>query len=153
MEAYIIIISAGITAIAIAYKIASSVKKNTEGVKMFPIVAKDGNYVLSFPFDIKNDLNNEGSIDPVKAVKGYLEIKKIDNNDIEAFKTISSLLDWQDIILNIIKNTNVEDINYSDLTNERLTNMVLIECVIELPTKKVVDLEFDCNFTIKTKWK
>lgn len=140
MEAYIIIISAAITAIAIAYKIASNLKNTTTTFKTFPMVVKDGNYVLSFPVGIPND----STIDPVDSVKVYLNVKNINENDFESFKIISNVVDWVQILQGVMQG--VEQTSYT--SNASLINVVLIECRIELPTPIMADIEFDTNSKI-----
>ena len=128
MEAYIIIISAAITAIAVAYKIATNLKDNANSFKAFPIVVKDGNYVLSFPMDIPNKESNHGAVDPVVTSKGYLTIKQINQNDVAPFTIMASSIDWGLLIKNIIDGN---EIDYDCPVKEVLENHILIECTTE----------------------
>ena len=139
MEAYIIIISAAITAIAIAYKIANNLKDNTS---IFPVVAKDGNYVLSF--------SNSTTIDPVSAIKVYLKVKKINSKDISNFTTISNNLDWQRIVEDIINKKELNQTRY--LSNLPLFNNVIIECKVESTPPIMAEIQFDTSNNITIKW-
>ena len=145
MEAYIIIISAAITAIAIAYKIVNNLKDNANSLKVFPMVARDGNYVLSFPV-----VGNDSSIDPVDAVKVYLNVFGVNVDDIESFLIISEsdIVDWGMILQSIIKQEDLGELDYSSLTDIRLSDMVVIKCHVELPTPIIADIEFDTNYKI-----
>ena len=145
MEAYIIIISAAITAIAIAYKIATNLKNNTTGFKTFPMVMTDGNYVLSFPI---SSSTTSGSIDPVNAVKVYLKVKEIGSMDIDSFVTIASSINWHSIIDGIINNTEIEQLDYSFINDVRLFNSVAVECSIESEPSIKADILINTDLTI-----
>jgi hypothetical protein len=145
MEAYIIIISAAITAIAIAYKIANNLKNNTEGFKTFPMVMTEGNYVLSFPIVSSNTRNG---INPVNAVKVYLRVKEIDSIDINAFTELASSINWHSIINSIINKTEIEQLDCSLIGNIKLLNAVIIECSIELELPIKADILINTDLTI-----
>lgn len=143
MEAYIIIISAAITAIAIAYKILNNLKAN---VNNFPMVIKDGNYVLSFPFDKPND----ATIDPINSIKVYFKIKQINSKDINNFSIISNNIDWNDILDSIINKKELIEKSY--LSENKLFNIVVIECKVESIPSIMAEIQFDTDNNIKIKW-
>lgn len=145
MEAYIIIISAAITAIAVAYKIATNLKDSAKDIKIFPMVLRDGNYVLLFPVVASN---TEKGINPVNAVKIYLRIKEINSIDIDIFTKLASSLNWYSIINNIINKTEIEQLDYSLTGNIKLLNSVIIECSIELELPIKADILINTDLTI-----
>lgn len=145
MEKYIIIISAVITAIAIAYKIANKLNGNT---KMFPMVINDGNYVLSFPINSSNQSGNDGYINPINAIKVYFKIKSISIDDIESFTLILNFIDWNNILQSIIKQEDLGEIDYSKLTDVSLSNIVVIQCNIESEPIITADILFNTNSKI-----
>lgn len=142
METYIIIISATIT--AIAYLLVNNIKTSNEA-KLFPMALKDGNYVLSFPF---NSTGN-GGINPIIATKVYLKIKDISSVDVDVFAKISNAIDWQNIIDNIINDTPLEQPNYSSIDGVVLHNCVIVDCVIELDTPINAYIEIGTDLIIK----
>jgi hypothetical protein len=135
METYFVIISAGIFAIAIAYKIATNLRDNANTFKAFPIVAREGNYVLSFPVITSNE-----SINPVVTGKVYLTIKQINENDVAPFAIMASSIDWGLLINNMINNN---EIDYDCPIKESLENHILIECTTE--TLGVIKLKVNAN--------
>lgn len=141
METYIIIISATIT--AIAYLLVNNIKTSNEA-KLFPMALKDGNYVLSFPFNATGN----GVINPIVATKVYLKIKDISSVDVDVFAKISNAIDWYSVINSIINNTPIKQSDYSAIGNIILYNRIVLECTIELEVPIKTDIHINTDLTI-----
>jgi hypothetical protein len=145
MEAYIIIISVAISAIAIAYKISNNIKNNN----IIPFVIVDGVSGISFPVGVPNDISLD--INANNRKYAYLKIKEINPKDIKNFSTISNNIDWQSILENILNKKDLVTKSYfSDI---QLYNVVIIECLIECETPIMAEVQFLTDNSIKIKWK
>jgi hypothetical protein len=147
METYIIIISAAISAIAIAYKISTKIKSSN----IIPFVIVDGISGISFPVGVPNDSSINGSVDTHNSIKGYFKIKQINNIDINNFITISYNIDWQRLLENILSKKDLVDERY--LSNVKLFNVVIIECLVESKMPIMAEIQFHTDNSIKIKWK
>lgn len=122
MEAYIIVITTAITAIAVAYKIATDYQE-----KMY--IIRRGSYQMS-------NINVGSGV----SCNVYLKLKAIEDEDIIIFNNMINTLDWKPIIDSIINMGELTEIEYT--TQVQLSGKVIIECRIELPIPILVDIKF-----------
>jgi hypothetical protein len=143
METYIVIISAPIGAITIAYKIATNIKS----IGYIPIVKMDGDFGISFPVGVPNDVSVERNVDLQNLSKIYLKVKEINSLDINNFNTISNQFDWQSILDNILNKIELTKESY--LSDIKLFNDVVIECKVESTPSIMAEIQFNTYNNIK----
>ena len=115
---------------------------NTNSSKIFPVVVKDGNYVLPFPF-APND-----TIDPVNSVKLYLKVKEINIDDIDSIIKIIGILDWYSLLLNIIQNKEIDQLDSKLLEDIKLSSRILLEYRTEPNINVFIEINTDLKIKI-----